>query len=543
MGAPGGRRGLDHACDRRTHGRRGGRPAAEPVQPAHLRLPWRAGVDPRAGPARRRRDLHAAVPQHGHRVLRGRPAVAPDRPRHPRPAQARPRVRAGQLPGQARLPPAGAQDARAAARPGPPADHDLPPPADPRLGVLALTTDPRLLPPAWNAASPGRRHRLRLRLCVALCLPLALFYFAWLLDPTRIGNPVLYMLLVAAELFNLAQAVGFWWTCTGERSRPPLGLAGEHPDVDVLVPVYDEPVDVVEPTIAAARRMRGARVHVWLLDDGARDEMRAMASRQGAGYLRRKHRSGAKAGNINHALRRTRSRIVVVLDCDHVPQQRFLQATLGHLAGPDVAFVQTPQCYANAGTGELAAAAWSQHALFFGAIARGKDGHDAMFCCGTNVVFRREALEDVGGFPEGSVTEDFELSIKLHERGWRSAYVPEVLALGLGPEDMASYVGQQHRWARGCLGAMGAVMRARLPLRVRLQYLLSCSYFLTGWTVLAYMTFPVVRILTGQQPLAAPAADQFLLHFAPYFGMALSMVAMMGAGAYTFRAFALQSAS
>jgi cellulose synthase (UDP-forming) len=259
--------------------------------------------------------------------------------------------------------------------------------------------------------------------------------------------------------------------------------------------------------------------------------------------VRRKHRAGAKAGNINHALRRTRSPIVVVLDCDHVPQPRFLRATLGHLAGPDVAFVQTPQCYANAGTGELAAAAWSQQALFFGAIARGKDGHGAMFCCGTNVVFRREALEDAGGFPEGSVTEDFELSVRLHERGWRSAYVPEVLAQGLGPEDMASYVGQQHRWARGCLGAIGAVIRARLPLRVRLQYLLSCSYFLTGWTVLAYMTFPVVRILTGAQPLAAPAADQFLLHFAPYFGMALSMVAMMGAGAYTFRAFALQSAS
>jgi cellulose synthase (UDP-forming) len=108
---------------------------------------------------------------------------------------------------------------------------------------------------------------------------------------------------------------------------------------------------------------------------------------------------------------------------------------------------------------------------------------------------------------------------------------------------MASYVGQQHRWARGCLGAMGAVLRARLPLRMRVQYLLSCSYFLTGWTVLAYMTFPAVRILTGEQPLAAPAADQFLLHFAPYFGLALSMVAMMGSGAYTFRAFALQSAS
>jgi cellulose synthase (UDP-forming) len=404
-------------------------------------------------------------------------------------------------------------------------------------------TDPRLLPPRWSAATPGRRHRLRLRLGICVCLPLALFYFAWLLDPARIGNPVLYAVLIAAELFNLMQAIGFWWTCASERSRPPLGLAGEHPDVDVLVPVYDEPVDVVEPTIAAARRMHGARVHVWLLDDGNRDEMRALASRQGAGYLRRRHHTGAKAGNINHALRRTRAPIVVVLDCDHVPQPRFLQATLGHLAPPDVAFVQTPQCYANAHTGELAAAAWSQQALFFGAIARGKDGHGAMFCCGTNVVFRRAALDDIGGFPEDSLTEDFELSVHLHERGWRSAYVPEVLAQGLGPEDMASYVGQQHRWARGCLGALGSVLRSRLPLRMRLQYLLSCSYFLTGWTVLAYMTFPIVRILTGQQPLAAPAADQFLLHFAPYFGLALSMVAMMGSGAYTFRAFALQSAS
>lgn len=408
---------------------------------------------------------------------------------------------------------------------------------------MTNTTDPRLLAPRWSAASPGRRHRMRLRLGIALCLPLAVLYFGWLLDPARIGNPLLYALLIAAELFNLLQAIGFWWTCAGERSRPPLGLAGAHPDVDVLIPTYDEPVDVVEPTVAAARRMHGARVHVWLLDDGARDEMRQLAARHGAGYLRRRDHSGAKAGNINHALRRTRSPIVVVLDCDHVPSPRFLQATLGHLAAPDVAFVQTPQCYANAGKGELAAAAWSQQALFFGAIARGKDGHGAMFCCGTNVAFRRAALEDVGGFPEASVTEDFELSVRLHERGWRSAYVPEVLALGLGPEDMASYVGQQHRWARGCLGSIGAVLRARLPLRIRVQYLLSCSYFLTGWTVLAYMTFPVLRILTGQQPLAAAAADQFLVHFAPYFGLALSMVAMMGSGAYSFRAFALQFAS
>jgi len=271
--------------------------------------------------------------------------------------------------------------------------------------------------------------------------------------------------------------------------------------------------------------------------------MRALADRRGAEYMRRNRREGAKAGNVNHALRYADAPYVVVLDCDHVPSPRFLEATLGELDDERVAFVQTPQYYANADRGEVPAAAWSQQALFFGPIARGKDGHDAMFCCGTNVVFRRAALLDAGGFPVDSVTEDFELSIRLHERGWRSRYVPEVLAAGLAPEDMASYVSQQQRWSRGCLGALGAVLRARLPLRAKLQYALSASYFLSGWTVLVYMSFPVVRILTGAQPLASTTADQFLVHFAPYFGVALLALTWLGGGTYTFKAFALQAAS
>ncbi len=404
-------------------------------------------------------------------------------------------------------------------------------------------SDSRLRRPAWSAAAPhsGRRRWIRLLLCAMV--PLALFYFAWLLTPERVGHPLLYALLVLAELFNAAQALGFWWTCSRERRwRRPV-WNGAPPAVDVFVPVYDEPVSVVEPTIRAATAMTGAEVTVHLLDDGDSDEMAALASRHGAGYLRRSERSGAKAGNINHALDRTEAPYVVVLDCDHVPEPHFLEATLGCFSDERVAFAQAPQYYANWDRGEIPAAAWGQQALFFGPIARGKDAHDAMFCCGTNVVFRRAALEGVGGFPLDSVTEDFELSIRLHERGWRSRYVPEVLAHGLGPEDMASYVSQQQRWSRGCLAALPTVLRSALPLRLKVQYLLSASFFLSGWTVLVYMTFPIVRLLTGAQPLAATSADQFLAHFAPYFGLSLLVVTVLGGGAYTFKAFALQAAS
>ena len=410
-----------------------------------------------------------------------------------------------------------------------------PPPADVRLE----SPDFKLLP-------DGRSTRRRIRLLLLLNIPLAAWYFTWLLHPDRVGTAVLFGALVAAELFNLSQGIGFWWTTASERvrdMRSALRPDGSEPEVDVLIPTYDEPVEIVEPTIVAACGMRGARVHVALLDDGDRGEMRRLADRHGIRYIARPDRGGAKAGNLNHAIGLTGAPFVAVFDCDHVPDPRFLQATLGHLSDRSIAYVQTPQYYANRKRNPLAAAAWAQQALFFGAIARGKDGQDSIFCCGTNVVFRRRALEDVDGFPEGSLTEDFDLSVRLHEHGWTSAYVPRILARGLGPEDMASYVSQQQRWARGCISAIPGVLRARLPWRLRLQYLLSGMYFLSGWTLLIYMSMPVIRLLTGEQPIADATSDEFLVHFAPYFSLALLTVVVAGAGAYTFRAFALAAAS
>jgi cellulose synthase (UDP-forming) len=108
---------------------------------------------------------------------------------------------------------------------------------------------------------------------------------------------------------------------------------------------------------------------------------------------------------------------------------------------------------------------------------------------------------------------------------------------------MASYVSQQHRWARGCLSALPRILRAHLPWRLRIQYLLASGYFLTGWTAVAYLLFPVVRILTGEQPVAGASADQFLLVFGPYFGLALAALAATGSGRYTFDAYALAFAN
>jgi cellulose synthase (UDP-forming) len=90
---------------------------------------------------------------------------------------------------------------------------------------------------------------------------------------------------------------------------------------------------------------------------------------------------------------------------------------------------------------------------------------------------------------------------------------------------------------------MPTVLAARLPFRIRMQYLLSAAYWLTGWTLLVYMTFPIVRILTGAQPIDVPNAEQFMVHWGPYFLAGMTTVAIAGRGRYSYAAFAVMSAS
>jgi cellulose synthase (UDP-forming) len=405
--------------------------------------------------------------------------------------------------------------------------------------------------PPWPARAqddvqaPSQRARWLL-LVVIVDVVVAAWYFSWLLSPRQIGTRWLYAVLVAVELFNLVQAVGLWWTVRPRRDRQWWSVNqaaprwfGAPPPVDVLIPTYDEAVEVVEPTVRAALALVGARVNVCLLDDGDRPVMAALAARLRVRYIARPSRAGAKAGNLNHALAGLSAPFVAVFDCDHVPAPGFFVATLGYFHVPTVAYVQTPQSYANRSVSRVAAAAAAQQDFFYGPVARGRDRARGMFCCGTNVIFRRAAVENVGGFPEDSLTEDFKLSIRLAERNWQSAYVPTVLAEGLGPEDMNSYVTQQARWAQGCVGQIPRILFGRLPLRLRAQYLLAASSFLAGFTTFVYLTLPLLRIFGGIQPIQHGAAGAFLIHFLPYFAASVLTISITSDGTYSFGAYSL----
>ena len=370
----------------------------------------------------------------------------------------------------------------------------------------------------------------------------AVIYFVAICFFFKVGNYVLFGLLVAGELFHLFQTVGY--ASTIWRLETPAAPPAFDGDVDVCITVAGEPLDIVEITARAALAMDYPNKKIWLLNDSrvaGRDnwaDYETLAKKLGIGCITRTVPGGAKAGNINNALKQLKAPYVAIFDADHVPHANFLQATMGHFADAKTGFVQSPQYYANQNVNTIARGAWEQQEIFFGPILKGKQRLGAAFMCGTNMVIRKAALLEAGGMSEQSIAEDFLTSLFIHRLGYKSVYVPEVLAEGLAPEDFLSYYKQQFRWARGSLEVIfryNPLFMKGLSGRQKFQYLASASYYLSGPVVLMNALLPVAYFYTGavvfQISTMALAAV-----FLPYIFLSLYLLQISSNFSYTYRA-------
>jgi cellulose synthase (UDP-forming) len=371
------------------------------------------------------------------------------------------------------------------------------------------------LPAPESAARRALIHGVAL-----LAIAVTIAYLAWRLGGTISAQwwwvAIPLFVVEVHNAFGLAlYTVALWRVdaqphTTGE--RPPRAR------VAILIPTYNEPPDVILPTIAAAVALKPAH-ETWVLDDGKREEIRALAETLGARYLTRPDNKHAKAGNLNHALGHIEAEIIGVLDADHVPTARFLTALLPYFHDPQLAFVQSPQDFYNLESFEHQrrwnGQIFNEEAVFYRVIAPAKNRWQAPFWCGTCALVRVEALRSVGGVSTDSVTEDIHTTLRMFRKGWTGAYHNEVVARGLAPDDATSYLIQRNRWA---LGAM-QVLRKENPLLgrgltagQRLAFLTTMYGWFDSWRTFAYITIPLAVVATGAVPIDAPGAI-----FAPFF--------------------------
>jgi cellulose synthase (UDP-forming) len=374
---------------------------------------------------------------------------------------------------------------------------------------------------SWRPLQQSTRVAVTVALCVTI------FYILFLLNPAYRGNTWLWIVVLVAEGLTVFNALAMWWTVLAYDPHPDppevytwrrkLASGELKPTIDVFITVYGEAIEIVLITIRAARDMH-VEHKVWVCDDGDNDALRDVCIVEGVGYLRREVHTHAKAGNVNAALSRTDGEFFVILDADHVPSPDFLLRALPHMHDPLVAFVQTPQAFPVA-RGLIAMGAAESQRIFYELVLPGKNYFNAVFCVGTNVIFRRRAIEQIGGMYTASNSEDILTSIELHKRGWRSVFVPETLARGLAPDALLAYFKQQFRWAYGAFEVMlrGGLFRTKgLTLDQRFQYLLAATNYLLSVAVVTFMFLPAAYLLFGVSPIRADIST-WLIHYVPFY--------------------------
>lgn len=345
--------------------------------------------------------------------------------------------------------------------------------------------------------------------------------------PSAVAGYALFGAEVYAYVITL---LGYLQTIRPLRRRPvPLPADRDAwPSVDVLIPTYNEPLHVVAATVAGVKNLEWPRekLSIHLLDDGDRAEFRRFAAEAGIHYRTRDGNEGAKAGNLNAALAATRGELVAIFDCDHVPTRSFLQTTVGwFLKDENLAQLQTPHHFYNPDPIErnlgVHGKVPGEGSLFYGLVQDGNDLWNATFFCGSCAVMRRSALEEIGGIAVETVTEDAHTSLKLHRRGWDSAYLNVVQAAGLATETLAAHVNQRIRWARGLsqmLRIDNPLFGRGLTLAQRLCYLNAVLHFLYALPRLVFLLAPLcflffdLYVIQAEALMVAAMALPHLLH-------------------------------
>lgn len=327
---------------------------------------------------------------------------------------------------------------------------------------------------------------------------------------------------VYSWLFLLCESGAFvsgslFYLITLERRDPPRPRATRDHSVDVFVCSYNEPLDLVRQTIRAALAVKLPH-KTWLLDDGHREEARALADELGCGYISRMENTHYKAGNLNNALAMTDGELVVVLDADHLLKPDCLECLVGHFDDPLVALVQTPQVYYNVDSFQhhfqpSSMTIWHEGAIFHHAIQPGANRWGAAMFVGTGAMLRRSALTRVGGFAVDSVTEDILTSMRLHAAGYRSVYVNRPAGYLLAPESLSQYMTQRLRWGQGSMQVLrreNPLFKRGLNFRQRLVYFNSLSSYGQALVHLMYYVAPALYLFGGPAPLAIGQVPAFL---------------------------------
>lgn len=283
-----------------------------------------------------------------------------------------------------------------------------------------------------------------------------------------------------------------------------------YPSVDVFLPVCGEPIEVLRNTWMWVRRLAEHYPGVvvpYVLDDSGGQEVAAMAQEFGYRHLARPNRGWfKKAGNLRHGFEHSGGDFILILDADFAPRSDLLRELLPYMdAEPELGIIQSPQYFRVLDQQNwIERGAGAVQELFYRAIQVSRQANEGSICVGTCAIYRRAALDEIGGTSLIEHSEDVHTGFDLRTQGWSLRYVPVALSTGVCPDTVGAFFNQQYRW---CMGSM-SLLRSRkfwglkMPVKARLCYLSGFIYYIqTALLTIATPLIPLTLLLASPRTL------------------------------------------
>lgn len=269
------------------------------------------------------------------------------------------------------------------------------------------------------------------------------------------------------------------------------------PSIDVFIPTCGEDLEVLANTGHHVQNLVWpGELKICVLDDAAREDVHALATRFGFEYLARPGSAYKKAGNLQHAYERTSNDHIVIFDADFVPRPDFLLELVPYMDDPTVGIVQSPQhFYTEQSMSWLERCAGATQELFYRFIQPSRDAVGAAICVGTSAIYRRAALDSVGGFPLIGHSEDVYTGLQMQEQGYQLKYVPTLVSRGQSPTEIDSFIAQQYRWCEGSMTLVAAQSfhdTRSLTLRQRMSFWSGFLYYMSTAMIALLAPIPLI---------------------------------------------------
>lgn len=355
---------------------------------------------------------------------------------------------------------------------------------------------------------------------------LSVLWFAdfWFFSSAR-RDPIWFPLLSVAIFWGIYRSVANWclyFFLTPEpvllKQQPAFIDADTLPSVDVLTTAMPgEPFDMFAETLRHIQGMSTPH-KTFLLDGGNDPQLMELCRSLGVNHVDCRGVGGAKAGKINYCLRSfSTAEIVLVIDPDHRPRPDLLARILPYFQASQVGFVQIVQAYYNGKNSFVADAADEQTYGFYGPTLMSLNGLGIPTAIGANCVFRRKALDSIGGHAE-HLAEDALTSMRIHAAGWSSVYYPYRGSYGLVPEDLASFFKQQYKWATGMFYLFfyeypRLLFKFTWPARI--HYFNAGTFYFGGVATFMTLFLPVFFLFSREYAVEFGLVE-FLVHILPY---------------------------